>query len=62
MSLIHLICGSTSFKSITDLPFLSLGELRKNGICAEAILLPLMDPCKIEEKGERDKRESRSGV
>lgn len=41
---------STIFRSITNLPFLSLGELRKNGTCAEATLLPLRVAGKIGRK------------
>lgn len=46
--------GATSvealLRSITNLPFLSLGELRKNGIWAEATLLPLRDAGKTGRK------------
>lgn len=62
-TLIHQLrlCWNTTFGGITNLPFLSLGELRKNGTWEEATLLPLREACKIEEK-ERDKRESRCPV
>lgn len=59
MELVHyIICWSITFRSVTNLPFLSLGELRKNGTLDT--LLPLRGACKVErEIRERDTRESR---
>lgn len=50
--------GAPLFRSVTNLPFLSLGELRKNGTWAEATLLPLRDACGTERK-ERGAQENR---
>lgn len=52
----HIYNSLALFCTVTNLPFLSLGELKKNGTWAEASLLPLRDACRVEE--ERDKRES----
>lgn len=54
----HVLLATVTRRN-TNLPFFSLGELRKNGTRAEAALLPLRRCRQAAEKGGRERRSVR---